>query len=112
MQMMVRTSEEPSNLLCGKTVANTRLMTPNLELSLGQGEASAQMSLRSMIPSSSDSSSSFHRDGALLRLSLSPSEPCFSGEALYFDPMITEQQDTYTPFEDQSSSPKLIKFLR
>lgn len=112
MQMMVRTSEEPSNLLCAKTVANTRLMTPNLELSLGQGETSTQMSLRSMIPSSSDSSSSFHGDGALLRLSLSPSEPCLGGETLYFDPMITEQQDTDTPFVDQSSSPKLIKFLR
>lgn len=110
MQMMVRTSEEPSSLLCGKTGANTRLMTPNLELSLGQGETSTQMSLRSLIPSSSDSSSRFHGDGAFLRHSLSPSEPCFSGEA--FNPMITEQQDTDTHFVDQSSSPQLITFLR
>ncbi|KAJ0232981.1 ADP-ribosyl cyclase/cyclic ADP-ribose hydrolase [Hirschfeldia incana] len=95
-----------------ETVANTRFMSPNLELSLGQGETSTQMSVRSMIPSSSDCSSSFHGDGALLRLSLSPSEPCLRGEALYFDPVITEQQDTDTPFVDQSSSPKLIKFLR
>ncbi|CAG7883716.1 protein SUPPRESSOR OF npr1-1, CONSTITUTIVE 1 [Brassica rapa] len=110
MRMMVRTSEEPSSLLCGKTGANTRLMTPNLELSLGQGETSTQMSLRSLIPSSSDSSSRFHGDGAFLRHSLSPSEPCFSGEA--FNPMITEQQDTDTHFVDQSSSPQLITFLR
>ncbi|CDY09663.1 BnaC07g33980D [Brassica napus] len=104
MRMMVRTSEEPSSLLCGKTVANTRLMTPNLELSLGLGETSTQMSLRSMIPSSSDSSSRFHGDGALLP----SSEPCFRGKALYCDPMIREQQHTDTPFVDQSESPQLI----
>ncbi|CAH2078834.1 unnamed protein product [Thlaspi arvense] len=102
MWMTVITPEEASS---------TRLMA-NLELSLGQGGASAQMSCRSLIPSSSVSSSNFHGDGASSHLSLSPSEPCLGEEALYFDPMITEQQDTETPIVDGSLSPQLIHFLR
>lgn len=109
---MQMTFEEPSKLLCGKTVANTTFTAPNLEFSLGQGEASSQSS-RSKLQSSSVSSSNLHGDGTSLHLSLSPSEPCLSEKALYFDdPMVTEQQDTETSSVDQLSSPQLIKLLR
>lgn len=110
--LMQMTFQEPSKLLCGKKVANTTFTAPNLKLPLGQGEASSQSS-RSKLQSSSVSSSNLHGDGASLKLSLSPSEPCFHGKAMYFDPMITElQQDTETPFAYQLSSPQLIKLLR
>ncbi|CAH2079054.1 unnamed protein product, partial [Thlaspi arvense] len=47
--------------------------------------------------------SSFHGvDGASLSLSLSSFNTCLGGEPLYCDPMIIQQQDTWTPSETAS----------
>ncbi|KFK22504.1 hypothetical protein AALP_AAs75065U000300 [Arabis alpina] len=97
------TAQEHSNSLCGQTAVNSGSMAQNLELSLGIGET-ARVASRSKVRSPSISSGNFHGDEAFLNLSLSPFDQCLERESLYFDPMITEQLDTWTSSKDTSLS--------
>ncbi|KFK26757.1 hypothetical protein AALP_AA8G289500 [Arabis alpina] len=103
MRMTVETSGENSNSLSGQTGVKSGSMSLNLALSLGLVGAPPHASSRSKVPSPSTSST------PSLNLSLSPSDPCLERESLYFDPMITEHEDTRTPNEEDTlSSPQLL----
>jgi hypothetical protein len=82
MQMTSGTSEEYINLPCVQIVADTSLTALNMELSLGQGEASSVSSY-----------------------------PSLEGESLCVDSMISEQQDEEIPILNSGSDISLPLIL-
>lgn len=134
--MRVPTFQEHSNSLYIQPAVNSRLVAPNLDLSLGLagafgGEESDEESNRSKkkmrmtVPTFQEHSNSLYIQTAVnsepmapnMELSLglagaSPFDPCLGRESLHSEPMIIEQQNTgASDEEDPSFSALLLNFF-